>query len=235
MAGYYDELLEEIDELIDEGRSDEALFTIEKELRMPYVPADVEKRIRQIRNDLRAEKRAKEEGKEVSLDTLLKQLRGDEVSQLKAASQLGSRNLRECTEEIRRYLASDPCEEAAALIIEAIAEQELREEFVYNRSGVSYEFYGDSVIPCTQSNGFRHALSLLEKWRGNDNPSLLAMCRTLLIREVYMFLPLSYEKEEGQELALQILENVSELNDEGQTYREVLANFGMSHLLNLKS
>lgn len=235
MKGYYEEILEEIEELIHNGSVQEALYTIEKELRMPYIPQETEEKLLELRRDLSSEIAAKAERKEESLETLLKWLRGTDTQQLNAAGMLGRRNLRDCLMEIRSFLIDDPCPEAAALIIEAIAEQGIRELFIYHNDGVEYEFYGDSVTPCAQSGGFRRALNFLEKWVANDNPSLFAMCRTMLIRKVYMFLPLSYEKEEAFDLALSVLEEVSDLYDEGLTYREVCAQNGIKTSTDLKS
>ncbi len=47
------------------------------------------------------------------------------------------------------------------------------------------------------------------------------MCRTLLIHEVFMYLPLSYEEEEAEGLAEGILKEVSTLMDDGELYREI--------------
>lgn len=235
MTGYYDEILEEIKNLMKEGRTEEAFFTVEKELRMPYIPLEYEEQFNRIRKDLIALKKENEESREASLYTLLKQLRGSDSEQLQAAARLGERNLREIIPEIKAYFSDDPCPEAAAVLIEAIAEQEISEDFTYCRDGVTYEFFGDSVTPCSESGGFLKGLACLEEWVANDNPSMFAMCKTLLIRKVYMFLPLSYEAEEGEDLALNILQEVSELTDEGMTYREVLKNNGMDSLLRERS
>ena len=215
MNNYYDELIEEIEQLIEEGHIDEASFTVEKELRMPYIPQETETKLRKFRRELAAMKAEKASAKEDSMDELLNQLKGDDLSQLRAASALSKRSLR--------------------LIIEAIAQQQIKESFVYIHDGIEAEFYGDSLVPCTESAGFRCALKYLEDWVSNDNPSMFVMCRTLLIREVYMFLPLSYEADEGRDLALHILEQVSMLNDEGLTYREVLSKYGKDSKVDLKS
>jgi hypothetical protein len=235
MKNYYDELIEEIEELTENGHIDEALFTIQKELRMPYVPQETETRLKKLRKDLNAMKAEKTSMKEDSMDVLLRQLKGDDMSQLRAAAALGKRSLRECTDAIGSYLASDPCPEAAALIIEAIAEQEINESFLYVHDGIEAEFWGNSLVPCTESAGFVSALEYLKDWVSNDNPSMYAMCRTLLIREVYMFLPLSYDADEGKDLAMHVLEQVSGLNDDGVTYREVIAKYGKELDTSLKS
>ena len=222
MPGYYDETLEEIESLIRSGAYDDARFIIERELRMPYIPADFESKIRQLAKDVRDNIVKEKPVHEDTLETLLRKLKGNEKSQLAAASRLSERNLRNCMDSIKDYLSKDPCPEAAALLIEAIAEQEISDEFVYRHNGLTCEFYGDSVIPVYESKGFLEADACLKKWLENDNPSMLEMARTLLIHEVYMLLPLSYDEGEGEDLALRMLENVSNMIDEGETYRQVI-------------
>ncbi len=222
MAGYYDETLEEIRNLMEEGEYEEALYMIRKELKMPYVPSDFEKSIRSLARDIKAAMNEKKEPKEASLSSLLEGLRGNEAQQLAAATQLSQRNLRDCVDEIGYFLSHHPCPEAAALIMEALGEQEIREKFTLVTDTMTAEFYGDSIVPVAQSTGFLKALECLKDWLENDNPSMLEMCRTVLIREVYMFLPLSYEEEEGEDLALRVAQQVSSLMDEGRTYEEIL-------------
>ena len=67
MAGYYDETLEEIRNLMEEGEYEEALYMIRKELKMPYVPSDFEKSIRSLARDIKAAMNEKKEPKEASL------------------------------------------------------------------------------------------------------------------------------------------------------------------------
>ncbi len=222
MENYYDEILAEIREMMDRHEEEEALIVIRKELRMPYIPPEIEKKLHEYEVNAKQVIADRRQLKEESLDSLLKKLRGTDQQQLAAAAQLTKRNLRDILTEIRSYLQSNPCPEAAALIIEAIAEQEIKEEFTLVKDGMRAEFYGDSVIPCSESGGFRKAYACLKEWLENDNPAMLEMCRTLLIREVYLFLPLSYDEEEGEDLALGILEQVSDLMDGGATYRAAL-------------
>ena len=47
------------------------------------------------------------------------------------------------------------------------------------------------------------------------------MSRTLLIHEVYVFLPLSYDEDEAEDLALTMLKQVSDMMDEGEIYQKV--------------
>ena len=224
MANYYDEILEEIQKLMQEGKTSDAMGLVKRELDMPYIPPETEIQLKKMRRDLQFALTEKSGGTEISLDTILEYLKGKPETQLAAAAALSKRNLRECLPEIQNWLASDPFEQAAALVVEEIAEQEIGEEFVWNRHGIQYTFFGDGLTPVSISKGFLKAEKLLEDWLSNDRPDLFEMTKTLLIQEVYMFLPLSYDEEEGETLALQMLQKVSEMMDNGKTYAQIQRN-----------
>ena len=218
MSGYYDEILDEIKQLTKNGEADEALFLIRKELAMPYVPQDVEQELRKLQRDAVYAKTDKKTSYERSEDELLRMLKGKPVSQLTAAQQLSDRNLRGCIDEIRAYLQEEPLPEAAALLIDAIAEQEIQEEFVIVKDGMEYTFWGDAVTPVSKSQGFREALGMLDDLIGKD-PAMLEMARSILVHQAYLYLPLSYETEEASYIALDAIRQVSELMDDGEMYR----------------
>jgi len=232
MANYYDEILEEIQKLMQEGKTSDAMGLVKRELDMPYIPPETEIQLKKMRRDLQFALTEKSGGTEISLDTILEYLKGKPETQLAAAAALSKRNLRECLPEIQNWLASDPFEQAAALVVEEIAEQEIGEEFVWNRHGIQYTFFGDGLTPVSISKGFLKAEKLLEDWLSNDRPDLFEMTKTLLIQEVYMFLPLSYDEEEGETLALQMIQKVSEMMDNGETYAQIQMNIKKKKKMN---
>ncbi|MCR5230327.1 MAG: DUF3196 domain-containing protein [Solobacterium sp.] len=217
---YYDDVLEEISRALKNNELDEADYLIRKELSMPYIPADAEQRLFAMKKEIQFRKAEKRENTEESLDALLRKLKGRPQSQLTAAEKLCDRNLRACTDEIRDWLSKDPLPEAAAFIINALAEQEIQDEFVYVKQGVEYSFSGDSVTPVARSEGFLYACSYLENWLGS-NPALLEMAKTLLISDAYMYLPLSYEKEEAEIIAYQKAKEICSMMDDQETMKEV--------------
>lgn len=213
MASYYDEIVEEIQDLMDENKNEEAMQMVKKELSMPYIPSDVEPQLKKLKRELDYRCSLDRQRTEISSDALLEKLHGKEAEQLSAAAALSSRNLREFLPEIQNWLEDNPFPEAAALMIEAIAEQDIKDDFTLRTNDVEYDFYGDSVTPVAESEGFLEADKLLYDWLGMKHPDLYEMARTLLIHEVYMFLPLSYEKEEAVDLALDVCEQVCTLMD----------------------
>ena len=217
MTNYYDEILIEIENLIKEGKYGDANFLVHKELNMPYIPVDVEQKLKSFKRELNYHLSDEKEIREDSLDSLLRKPK----SQLAAASVLVTRNLRECLVEIKDYLSKDPCPEAAALLIEGLAEQEISDEFTLIKNGVEYTFWSDDIVPVHKSEGFLKAQSYLKDWLENDHPDFYEMAKTLLIHEVYVFLPLSYDKDEAEDLALAMLKQVSDMMDEGEIYQKV--------------
>lgn len=196
MENYYDEILQEIEEKIQKGELDDASFLLKKELSMPYIPSDIEQKLFALKKDLTYAKSEKSNSHEESTDDLVFHLmHGRAKTQLSAADALQKKNLRNCVEELQEYLSKDPCPEAAAIIVEALAEQEIDDEFTLRRDGLEYTFFADEVIPVPKSKGFLLAYKELDQ-KYAKNPSLLQMARTLLIHEAYMYLPLSYEESE---------------------------------------
>ena len=183
MTNYYDEILTEIENLIKEGKYGDANFLVQKELNMPYIPIDIEQKLKSYKRELNYR-----------------------LSDVK---------------EIKDYLSKDPCPEAAALLIEGLSEQEISDEFTLIKNGVEYTFWSDDIVPVHKSEGFLKAQSYLKDWLENDHPDFYEMARTLLIHEVYVFLPLSYDVDEAEDLALTMLKQVSDMMDEGEIYQKV--------------
>ena len=199
---YYDEIKAEIEQALDSGNLEEARFLLKREFSMPYIPEEDEQELRKLEGRLRYLEAEKRDPGETSMEHLLHQLKGRPASQLAAVNALADRNLRTIVPEIQDWLSKDPVPEAAAMMIELLAEQEIAEEFTIQKNGIEYEFHGDAVIPVTRSEGFRLALQCMNRWLGKE-PSLLEIAKTVLVSKCYMALPLSYEAAEAKELALE--------------------------------
>lgn len=210
---YYDEILKEIEDSLNQGDLEQAQYLLKRELSMPYIPPEVEEKLHGLARTLQGKKRDQESDRDhsrPSLEHLLKGLQGTPENQLAAAGELADANLREAVVPLQQYLSSSPAPMAAALVIDALAQQEIQEEFVYRKGDVEYTFYGDSVTPVASSAGLRKGLSLLQKELLNQ-PSLYQMAKSLMIQKAYLYLPLSYEEEESEELVQQCIQEVETL------------------------
>lgn len=210
---YYDEILKAIEDSLNQGDLEQAQYLLKRELSMPYIPPEVEEKLHGLARTLQGKKRDQESDREhsrPSLEHLLKGLHGTPENQLAAAGELTDANLREAVVPLQQYLSSSPAPMAAALVIDALAQQEIQEEFVYRKGDVEYTFYGDSVTPVASSAGLRKGLSLLQKELLNQ-PSLYQMAKSLMIQKAYLYLPLSYEEEESEELVQECIQKVETL------------------------
>ena len=101
MANYYDEILDEIESLMNEGKASEAMAAVKKELAMPYIPPETETKLKKLKRDLQYQISEKSGNTEVSLDVVLEHLEGSPEEQLASAAALSKRNLRDCLPEIQ--------------------------------------------------------------------------------------------------------------------------------------
>ena len=102
-SGFYVECLEEIAQLIRQGRIPEARAKVDTELAMPYVPSDVLPALQDFDRQLRllaAENRKPGVGV-MSLEEIEEGLKGDREHQLQAVDALHGMNLRSCLDLIR--------------------------------------------------------------------------------------------------------------------------------------
>lgn len=217
---YYDEIKTEIEAALNNGDLEEARYLLKREFSMPYIPEDVEQQLKELNQKLRFLEADTYERKEASMDHLLHQLKGRPASQMAAVNALADRNLRTIVPEIQDWLSKDPVPEAAAMMIELLAEQEIADEFTIVKDGVEYTFAGDAVTPVTRSEGFLQALHLLSSWLEKE-PSLLELARTVLVSRCYMALPLSYEVSEAAELARDCAREVCEAMGMMDLYAEI--------------
>lgn len=220
MENYYKEILDEIGGLLEKGEAEEASFLLKKELNMPYIPMDVEEKLKQYEKEVRYQLSMRHERGERSFGELLHMLKGKPQSQLAASAELSQRNLRGCIDEIADWLAKDPQPEAAALMIESLAMQDIDEEFVFVKNGVEYTFCSADIIPVAKQPVYLKASALLKAWFVH-HPDYTEMSHTLLVHELYMFLPLMYEEEEALDVAKMIAMQLCDLMEDDRTKAEL--------------
>lgn len=85
--------------------------------------------------------------------------------------------------------------------------QEISDEFTYINEGIEYNFIPRYVMLPEESLGFQKAYKLLEDIFMKD-PSMFQMSKSLLYKECLMALPLSYDEQEGEDLANKIKEYI---------------------------
>lgn len=210
---YYDEILNEITDSLNQNDLEQAGYLLKRELSMPYIPPEVEKKLLQLQRTWQGKKREQQSASDhtrPSAETLLRKLYGTQEEEISAAAQLADLNLRDYIEPLKQWLQHTSTPMAAALAIDAIAAQQIPEEFIYRNGDVEYTFDGDNITPVASSSGLRKGLKLLRQ-KLLDQPSLYPMAKSIMIQKAYLYLPLSYEEEESEELASQCIKEVKAL------------------------
>lgn len=220
IESYYDEILDEIEMCCMRNENDRALRLIENELSMPYVPSDFEKRLKELKIEIKAELNGAME-KLPGMEEVEAGLKGDAASQLKAVEALSQLNCRHYIDWIQDYFDTHPHPSIQALLIETLIDQQISDEFRILFEGQEIVFIPRYAEKPQDTEGFLEAKRLLDHWFESNDPSFLKLCEQVLIQECYLILPLAYDEMEAESLALSIVESVSFLLDEGTTFYEL--------------
>lgn len=211
MISYVQEILSEIHEYIEKKNPSLALALIEKELSMPYVPMELEKELLDLRSHLRSELH---QSKKVMMDSkdLIRMLYQDDTHTLMAMHQLSTSNLRNYVDDIQTFLLdASVIYWRKALMIELLASQQITETMqLVDDQGLMFEFVPIYIEIPNESDGYLGAIRYLDDWLENDNPSMLALCKQLLLQDCTLQLPLSYSEEESLYLAASVFKTVLE-------------------------
>ena len=194
---YYEEILNEIEENIDNGQFLEAERLIRNELSVSYIPRDVERKLNEYLSRIR---RDSFEKRSLSDEQIEDYLQKDEIHQLMAVDELNKKNLRNYVDTVQSYLSGDGYLNGKALLIDSLIRQEINCDFIYNGE----TFNPSKIIVPEKSEGFLSALELIRE-RFMKDPSMMAMAEQLLYKEALMALPETLNKEEGIAIADKII------------------------------
>lgn len=221
---YYNELEQEIQTLMVHHHYELALSKIEDELKMPYVPMKLEEKLLSWQAECQQALNIPQKG---SLDfELIKQFLMDDDAQLHQAalSQLANVNLRNALEDLKDILDNQTDPLVISMILLHLIDQEIDATFQFTKNGLKYEINPRQIEHPVNSDGYKEAYQLLNELTFKE-PSLTNLCHQLLVHEVIMALPLIYEQEESNLLALAIYkQGLFLLNRESEWYNYKVEN-----------
>ena len=193
---YYDEILNEIQDLISEEKYDEAKSIILNELNISYVPKDVETKLYELLDEIKSKTFVVKELKDEQIEEFLKM---DENHQLLAVDALNKKNLREYIDLCQNYLLSDGYVNAKVLLIDSLIRQEINYEFKYKDNS----FNPRNLIRVEESEGFIEGINNIRD-KFMKNPSMMKMAEQLMYKEAILSLPNNLHKDDGIALANKI-------------------------------
>lgn len=207
MSGYYDEILDRIKGFIEQDQLEEARFLIQEELKMPYIPQNVEEKLHQYLLETVKETSFKP----LSDEKLRLYLTGNETQQLIALRQLANQNIRLYLAEIHQAFASPMSALVRIALMEILANQQVSDEFEVMIDGFIFQFIPAALELPQDSEGVHQCQAYLCDWLESENPSMLALCLECVIKEAYLRMPFSIEEDEAKPFATAICRYVSSL------------------------
>ncbi len=211
MVDYYQRSLDEIKELKEKKQWQTAFNRVNEELSMPYIPMEYMVKFEELQRELNSLINPIEENVVIlSFDQIEQALLSDELSALEALNSLKQLHLVPYCQRIQRLLDVQLIPVIEALLILVMIEQRLDYNFKLSKS-FDIEFNPLYLQHPEDSDGYLVAKEMLEKLLVKD-PSSLKMAFDLLIEEVLLMLPLSYDEFEGEYLAYSIIKTVDTLS-----------------------
>ena len=202
---YYDEILKKIYSLIQDEDYDKALFLVNNELSVAYIPKDVEVKLREYFEII---KESTYKTISISDEDIEEYLFKDENHQLIAVQQLNSKNLRDYLDLVNKYLSSNGYKNAKVLLIDSLIRQEIGEEIHYDDGGIEYNFIPKYVIPIEQSPGYLSAKKIIDE-EFMKFPSECKIANELLYKQAIINLPINIDVCEANEIASNIIAYVN--------------------------
>ena len=227
----YQDVIQTIRHLIDEGQLNEAQRLLDEELRMPYIPPEAEGILRQLDAYVKAQQTPAPRASALTPSQIVAYLNGDEEHQLAAVVALSALNLRAQLPLIREAFEGLSTRTLKSLLVNVCIEQALTEEFTLTDEGMTYTFIPAALTVPQDSEGYGAAKTILIDWLENDNPSLLMLAMQQLDHTVLLKLPETVDADEALDLALEVLKPIYiQLADSNQ-WQQFLTEKGLAHPL----
>ena len=199
---YYDDILDQIKDKIDQQDYEDAKRLILNELDMPYVPKEFEKILRDF---LMQVCEATDHPRKFSEEEILSFLNKDEKFQLIAVSEMDRMNLRNHIESIARFLADEErSANAKALLIDSLIAQQIDEPLLYRSKDKEIAFVPKDLKRADQSECFAKVKSILEE-EFMKEPSKLRLAMQLLYKEAMLYLPLQLQEKDSASIGEKII------------------------------
>ncbi len=204
MENYYQEILEEIEQLIEEKDLEQARALIHMEMKMPYIPKDVEIRLQEALLKVQ-EMNPRNSEKRLNLEEIERYLGGSKDQQLCAVDQMDAMDLRRLEDIVVNYLKQEPFPDAAVLLIDSCIRQEIGYEIEIEKNEKKIVFNPKDCRRPEESAGFLEAKEWIEQRFDSEDPSFVSLAMSLLSKVCFEHLPLSYSKEEGKKVAISVI------------------------------
>ena len=230
MADYYQEILARIEQLMKEEKIQEAFERVSEELSMPYIPYVYQDAFEKLQRELKSSINNSEfKSTILSFDEIEEALLKDELSALEAIQSLKQLHLAPFAQRIQKLLDTGLTKSIESLLILILIEQQVDVVFTINRE-FRVEFNPLYVEHPADTDGFLLAKETLERLLVKD-PSTYQLCEQLLVEEALLMLPLSYDEQEGLNLAYSIIKVVDTISGREELWQSRVIEHGIDEKL----
>jgi len=211
---YYKLKHEEMIKLQEAEAFEEALALVDEELSMPYIPQAYLSIFKQLKKELSQTLKLNQPVPILhDPDQIREHLQKDEMHQLKALDALSKLNMRAHPDLVQTAFELIEDRLLISLLIRLCIEQAITQEYTFTSEGLTYTFIPAALILPEDSEGVEGAKDLLIEWLEKE-PSLLKLCLEQLEVTSLLKLPQSYDADEAQDLAFEVLEPIySQIKD----------------------
>ena len=216
---YYKDLILNIENKLKEEKYSEAETLINEELALPYVPKDILEKLHDLKHFLPNDHK----NKLLSDEEIASYLKGDPYHQLIAVDYLDMLNLRNYYDICNDFLKSKGFINAKVLLIASLISQQISDEYDLNKDDLEYRFIPRYCMLPEESTGYNAALKILSDYYMKE-PSSFLMAKDLLYKECFMYLPLSYDEDEADIIANNIISYLDDVLNNDMSAKEELKN-----------
>lgn len=222
MTNYYDEIITKIEKLIDEQDYQQAFAVITNELSMPYIPSDIEAKLVFFLNEIKGNNQS---GRVFNIEMLDDYLFSEDINKIsRAINYLADSNIRNHLDSVREFLLSDKPNGLKCMLVDILAEQNITEELVMLKDDLYYEFTPSYIIRPCESEVFVLCKQFIET-ELIGYPTYIKMAITVLINQLFSYLPLNYDVNEVNVLALSIIYHVLKMMDDNELWTDISAKY----------
>lgn len=206
---YYDELIDNLNQLINDHDYEKAKAILLNELDLAYVPRDIEEKLYEYLSIIKSVTNSL---KSLSDEEIVDYLYKDNNHQLLAIEELNKRNIRDYLDICFKYLKSNGFKNAKVLLIDSLIRQEIDYEFEFVDDNKSINFNPKHLKVIELTDGFISCNKMLNDTYMKE-PSKLQIGMELLYKECLLYLPKQANNAEGEILVSKIINYIDKAFD----------------------
>ncbi|WP_339022425.1 DUF3196 family protein [Spiroplasma endosymbiont of Crioceris asparagi] len=214
---YYEEILEEIEELISEAKFDEALDLLNVELKMPYIPKDIEVKMMKLFKEvaiLKQEKISQELKSNWSLEKVNKIINDQKKVDLHviAFSKLRDFNAKKILDSLITYLKNyNNPDEAKTFLFLVLAEQELDHVFEFKKANTTFKLNPKNIDINKYNEKNKIVKKLIEEALQHKEPVLASLSLQLFNQFTFCLFPEEIDEADASNIAFKVIKECAKM------------------------